>query len=124
MSNKTTPVSDFLPPLVTPKKIGDTFISLHWVPTTPPPENLSLQVREVPHPWSQAREILLTPPSTNQCLVGSLLPTSTYEFRLVYNTGAGEEGKVLGRGVAVDTLPAGCNDSGKKGGSGGGCVLQ
>jgi len=103
--------------MVVPKKIGDSFISFFWESAQELPSSLKLQIREIPHPWEKARVINLLP-SSSSCIVDSLLPTSTYEFRLVH---VGTDGvEVFGKGVAVDTLPAGCNDN--KGG--GGCTLQ
>ena len=93
------------------KSSGETFLSLTWAPLSPPPASLALEFRHVPAPWSAAVRTTLSPAATS-CTLDSLLPTATYECRLV----SGDA--VLCDPAAFDTLPAGCGGSdGKKGGA-------
>jgi hypothetical protein len=94
---------------------GETFLILSWSQISPSPASLLLEHRNVPAPWSSAVRVPLAPTASG-CTLDGLLPTATYECRLV------ADGAVVGDVVAFDTLPAGCGGSdGKKGGA---CALS
>ena len=101
-------------------RVTETSISLAWPQPASLPSAQLLQVRSVPDAWGAAsgREVSLQPSATS-AEVGGLNPTASYEFRLLHADAAGA--RALGAGYAVDTLPAGCGDSGKKQSS---CELQ
>ena len=98
------------------KSSGETSLTLQWAPLSPPPASLALEYRHVPAAWGSSPPVPLSPAATSATL-DCLLPTATYECRLV----AG--GAVLGAAVAFDTLPAGCGGSDGKS-KGGACVVS
>ena len=93
------------------KKSGETFLTLAWTPL--PPSPTALEYRHVPNPWHGAARIAISPGAAS-CTIDGLLPTATYEVRLMCGDAA------VSDPVAFDTLPVGCGGSdGKKGG----CVI-
>ena len=99
---------------LTLKSCGETSLTLQWAPLSPLPTSLALEYRHVPAAWGSSPQLPLLPSATSATLE-CLLPTATYECRLVSG------GAVVVTAVAFDTLPAGCGGSdGKKKGA---CVV-
>lgn len=71
-----------------------------------------VQVKEIAEDWSAARSLTYGPEATKQVVEG-LLPTTTYEFRLVVETAAGSSSP--GDSTVADTLVANCGPK---------CVIQ
>jgi hypothetical protein len=97
-------------------------VSLAWEPSG---AASILQVREFPKPWETAREISI-PAGTREYTVVDLLPTSTFQFRLV-NLGEDGSRSAPGPDVTADTAAASClpkDDSKAKNKGKGQCSIQ
>jgi len=72
----------------------------------------TVQVKEISEEWTAARSMNFGADKTRQTVEG-LLPTTTYEFRLVVETAEGQQAP--GPSSVADTLVANCGPK---------CVIQ
>jgi hypothetical protein len=90
------------------QKATETSLSLTWAAS--PAASLALESRHVPAPWGASPPTPL-PATATSFTLQNLLPTATYELRLIATLPSGAA--FTGEAAAFDTLPAGCGGGGE-----------